>query len=105
MTTAQTDVLKGLQAWYASQCNGSWEHTYGIRIDTLDNPGWSLKVNIVDTPLRGRSFDERRFVGQEDDDWYVCRIQDCLFEGACGPNRLNDVISVFLDWANAPASP
>ncbi|MGK7942612.1 MAG: Imm53 family immunity protein [Crocosphaera sp.] len=24
-----------LQDWYTSQCNGEWEHTYGIDIKTL----------------------------------------------------------------------
>jgi hypothetical protein len=32
--------LNELQVWYGAQCNGSWEHTYGIKIETLDNPGW-----------------------------------------------------------------
>ena len=30
--------------WYLSQCNGDWEHAYGVKIDTLDNPGWTLEV-------------------------------------------------------------
>jgi hypothetical protein len=30
--------------WYTKQCNGDWEHSYGIRIDTIDNPGWSLTL-------------------------------------------------------------
>jgi hypothetical protein len=28
-----------LEAWYASRCDGEWEHGYGISIETLDNPG------------------------------------------------------------------
>ena len=27
-----------LQSWYQSQCDGDWEHEFGIRIETLDNP-------------------------------------------------------------------
>ena len=38
--------IEQLQAWYAAQCNGKWEHTYGIAIGTLDNPGWSLSVDL-----------------------------------------------------------
>jgi hypothetical protein len=37
--SADDDLLKRLQDWYVSQCDGGWEHTYGISIDTLDNPG------------------------------------------------------------------
>lgn len=99
MTAMSTDVLRDLQAWYASQCNGSWEHTYGVAIDTLDNPGWSLKIDLAETRLADRVFDDTRFDGADKDDWYVCRVRDGVFEGACGPNRLANVIAVFLDWA------
>ncbi|GHB54781.1 hypothetical protein GCM10010331_48120 [Streptomyces xanthochromogenes] len=34
------NVLDRLQSWYSAQCNGDWEHEWGIKIDTLDNPGW-----------------------------------------------------------------
>lgn len=29
-----------LSNWHKLNCNGDWEHTYGIKIETLDNPGW-----------------------------------------------------------------
>jgi hypothetical protein len=31
-------VLERLERWYAAQCNGDWKHTYGITLETLDNP-------------------------------------------------------------------
>lgn len=34
--------VSALERWYASQCDDNWEHSYGIRIDTLDNPGWRI---------------------------------------------------------------
>lgn len=40
------DVLGRLERWYAAQCNGDWEHTYGITIETLDNPGWTFKWSL-----------------------------------------------------------
>jgi hypothetical protein len=43
------DALYLLQRWYVAQCNGEWEHSYGIEIGTLDNPGWSLRVDLKDT--------------------------------------------------------
>src|SRR5438874_308023 len=51
------DSLKWLMQWYVGQCDNDWEHTYGVEIGTLDNPGWSLKVDLTDTALEGRSFD------------------------------------------------
>ena len=31
-------TLTWLQAWYMSNCNGDWEHGYGVSVRTLDNP-------------------------------------------------------------------
>jgi hypothetical protein len=99
VTAAGVDLLEGLQNWYASQCNGCWEHTYGISITTLDNPGWRLKVDLIDTDLIDRTFDEIIFAGKDEDDWYQCRVQNGNFEGPCGPARLSEVIAIFLKWS------
>ncbi len=33
------DTLNWIQSWYYENCDGDWEHSYGMRIDTVDNPG------------------------------------------------------------------
>ena len=99
-TSTDADLLKCLQDWYVSHCDGGWEHTYGISIDTLDNPGWHLKVELADTDLSDRSFDEIIFDGEDKNDWYRCFLRNRDFVGYCGPTRLNDVIAIFLNWAD-----
>lgn len=37
-------MLKALQQYYASHCDGEWEHQYGFALETCDNPGWLLKI-------------------------------------------------------------
>ena len=54
------DPLKALMEWYAAQCDGSWEHDYGIKIDTLDNPGWYLEIDLTDTPLQDVPFEKSK---------------------------------------------
>lgn len=44
-------VLNWLQAWYADQCNEDWEHEWGVKIETLDNPGWSVSIDLEETDL------------------------------------------------------
>ena len=44
------DVLGQFQAWYLERCNDEWEHSYGVNITTLDNPGWTVDVDLADTP-------------------------------------------------------
>ena len=44
-------TLARLEAWYLRQCNGDWEHLYGVTIETLDNPGWSVTIDLTGTKL------------------------------------------------------
>ncbi len=50
------DELTWIQNWYAEQCNGDWEHCYGITIENLDNPGWKVDIPLTDTDLEEKSF-------------------------------------------------
>ena len=89
--------LQELQKWYQSQCNGDWEHTCGVKIDTLDNPGWSLTVDLAGTNLAARSF--TRIDRLADTNWFYCEVRDSRFEGRGGPLMLEELIKTFLAWA------
>jgi hypothetical protein len=51
------DILTWLQAWFLSQCNDTWEHSYGIKIDTLDNPGWEVVIDLAGTSCDSKTMD------------------------------------------------
>jgi hypothetical protein len=93
-----TNGLLELQRWYSAQCDGSWEHQYGVKIQTLDNPGWRVSIDLSDTPLADRLFDETKFQGNKEHEWYSCRLNSKVFEGACGPECLDKVLDIFLTW-------
>lgn len=38
-----------LAKWHRAQCNGDWEHMYGVTIETTDNPGWWVKIELDGT--------------------------------------------------------
>ena len=44
-------TIKQIQEWYKSHCNGGWEHSYGIQIDTIDNPGWRIKISTRNSKM------------------------------------------------------
>ncbi|NUW33871.1 hypothetical protein HTZ77_20900 [Nonomuraea sp. SMC257] len=99
-----TDALVFLQSWYASCCDDDWEHGYGVTIDTLDNPGWRLEVDLVNTPLAGALLD-RRVVERTEDDWVHAWSDGIHFGGACGPLNLGELLAAFQDFVGNAVSP
>ena len=94
--------LRALEAWYASRCDGDWEHSFGVTIETLDNPGWAVRIDLAETPLAGRPFDQVR-IERSADDWLRCSVDADVFEGRGGPGNLNQILDVFAQWAKAEA--
>lgn len=92
------DNFKWLQKFYLTNCNKDWEHTYGIKIVTLDNPGWSIDIDLQDTMLKGKSFKEIK-IEKGDNDWVICRTENDTFKGDGGPENLEEIIGIFRKWA------
>ena len=90
-----TDDLTWLMQWYLAQCDEDWEHQFGVEIGTLDNPGWSLSIDLDGTSLEGRMFgplydgvseQEQPVQGGDGDvPWMVCRVEGSKFKGWGGP--------------------
>ena len=98
--------LERLQMWYASQCDGEWEQHHGITIESLDNPGWGMKIDLKGTPIEGKSFQtvtkNLTDAGQpEDKEWMKCFVKEGQFKGAGDFLRLDDMLATFLDWAES----
>lgn len=89
--------LKILEAWYRKACDGIWEHSYGVTIETLDNPGWRVQID-----LEGTSYQEvgpcEFDVQRSDADWMRCRIEGKKFEGVGDPEKLEQILQVFAEW-------
>lgn len=92
-------ALEGIQAWYLAQCDGVWEHDHGVRIETLDNPGWSVRIDVKTSSERPfQATDERR----SETDWIVCRVNSGVFEACGGHGNLAEILSGFLEWQQPP---
>ena len=93
-----SDLLKEIQDWYQSQCNGDWELGDGIKIDSLDNPGWWVKIDLRKTVLENEPFatiDE----SPSETDWIICKVEEQQFDGAGDPQKLEKILSTFYSWA------
>ena len=98
-------TLERLQVWYSSMCNDDWEHTYGIHISNIDNPGWAVKVELNGTHLYDVTFNEVDIQRADENDWIICKVEEGNFQGYGGPHNLVEILEIFLDWGgNATAS-
>ena len=93
------DILNWLQEWYKSNCDGDWEHVFGIKIDTLDNPGFTVCINLEGTNLEGKDF-KKMAIDNGDDDWLFCWVENVVFNGVGDPNKLGKILEIFRDWAD-----
>lgn len=89
-------MLKWMQDWYCSRCDGEWEHGNGIVIDTIDNPGWSVLADADGMVEEGRSL----VVERSSNDWVHCEMRDGKFYGFGGPENLVEILSIFRAWVN-----
>lgn len=92
-----------LQSWYDSQCDGEWEHSYGIEIETLDNPGWIVIISLIETELEDREFQKVLFE-RSDRDWVNCLVRDNKFQGAGGSLNLLEIVNIFKKWVESDDS-
>jgi Immunity protein 53 len=92
-------TIQRLQDWYVSQCNEDWEHSFGIDIGTLDNPGFTLTIDLDETELLSRSFQSVQIQRENEHDWVNCMVERRKFKGSCGPQNLDEMLIIFLDWA------
>jgi hypothetical protein len=100
ISTNNDNYFLKLQEWYLKQCDGDWEHEFGIVIDTLDNPGWSLRIDLKGTLLEGKPFTKIK-KDLAEDDWVHCWIAENQFQAGGGPSNLVDLIRIFIEWSSA----
>jgi hypothetical protein len=98
------NAIDAIQDWFQRQCNGEWEHQNGVKIETLDNPGWLVKVDLVGTPLANKEFMPIQNGTESDgwpmsDRWIHCSIRDSVWQGAGDETKLEAILRAFLDWA------
>jgi len=89
-----------IQNWYRAQCNGTWEHGYGVKINTLDNPGWAVRINLKDTPLEKVPM-EKVLRDNGSDDWLYLEKKDAEFIASGDPDKLAAILSAFREWSTS----
>ena len=93
-------ILEQLQNWYLSHCNDEWEHGFGVKIETIDNPGWSCVIALSRTPFESSYFVPIR-IERSENDWLMLSATSTEFKIHCGPGDLEESLAIFLDWVHA----
>jgi hypothetical protein len=89
-----------LQTWYRAQSNGHWECSHGITVESLNNPGWIVTIDLEGTPLENRAMPSvAREISQRD--WMVCEVDHNQFRGQGDPEKLVSILEIFQAWAES----
>jgi len=94
---SDNDILSWIEDWFYSLCDGRWEHGYGIKIGTLDNPGWFLEVGLAGTRKESAQPSETK-IERSETDWIHYYVREGRFEAYGGPKNLREMLGIFRDW-------
>lgn len=94
-------MLDWLQKWYLENCDGDWEHSFGVEIITIDNPGWMVTIDISETKIENLEIDYV-LVEHGQSDWIGYSITNKQFIGSGDPKKLGAIIAKFKEiWETA----
>ena len=100
-----SELLEFFSEWIFRNCDGLWEHSYGMKIESLDNPGFFVEFDIFKTNMEKINFQEVIWESSSDpdSDWLECRVEGSKWRSACSVNNLSRVISIFKNWVEQNA--
>ncbi|EMO32648.1 hypothetical protein LEP1GSC175_3401 [Leptospira santarosai str. HAI821] len=89
-------MFSWLMEWYQFQCDGDWEHEYGIEINTNGDRGWQVKIEVSFTELDGVVINHT-LIQQGLNDWYSFSLKDGKFLAEGDPKELSIILEKFKE--------
>lgn len=89
-------MIEWLQKWYSDHCDGDWEHEHPISLISLDNPRWSLSIDVKDTKLENLNIPPTMNKISEDD-WVGYSLKNGVFEAGGDVFKINRLIEIFKE--------
>ncbi|KAA5535568.1 immunity 53 family protein [Paenimyroides baculatum] len=88
------EIIKWIENWFMSNCDGEWEHENIIKIESTSNPGWNIEITLSDTSLEGVNVDY--FLNEiSDDNWYGYKVSNNKFTGVGDSSKLIFLLELF----------
>ena len=91
------ETIDRIQDWYKIHCNGDWEHSYGYKIETLDNPGWAIKIDLIETALENLEFQREYKNPTNNNDWFHIHTENKVLNIYCGPENMKSTFEIFFE--------
>lgn len=88
-------MIDWLQEWFYMQCDGNWEHEYSIRIETIDNPGWNIEIDLPSQISNSITPKEWQLFELSDNNWIGYKVDDNIFSASGDQKKLNLMILIF----------
>ena len=89
-------LISRLQDWFGAECNGDWEHSYGFRLETLDNPGWTFEADLTETRLADLEIARQR-LDRTESDWVQFEVSQGKYIACGGTFNLAEMLQRFFD--------
>ncbi len=87
-------VVNKIQQWYKSNCDGDWEHTYGIDIMFVDSKSWKISIDLAQTVYEDLSL-PTRIENRSTYDWFEYQVSNATFTANCGCLSLAETLNAF----------
>jgi hypothetical protein len=91
------ESLQELTRWYARQCDGDWEHGFGIEIRFPKASTCHLIIELRGTKCENQQFNPVT-KNRSGNNWLDCFVKDGKFNGLCYPLNLPEVLNIFRHW-------
>ena len=92
----EDNIIDWISDWFTNECDGDWEHENQIKIQTLDNPGWDIVIDLRYTDLENLNLNHTLIEASEHD-WYFYSIKDKKFNAAGDLSKLNFLLEKFKE--------
>lgn len=87
-------MINWSQTWFNSHCDSNWEHGSGVKIETINNPGWSVQIDMNGTNILLHKQDWELFE-LSDVSWVEYKVGNNIYFASGDPLQLELLIRVF----------
>lgn len=90
-------ILDWVQDWFTNQCDGMWEHGYGVRVNMISEPGWHVRIELRNTPWAEKKTELVREKLPTGEIVYY-EVKNGYFEAKGGISTLEILLNIFKKW-------